>query len=186
MKILISQRDVRIPPNNFLFDCLERSWYGFLSSHQLLPVANLGIVDETIDFDCLVLSGGPDSVARHVTENLLFYHALKLNKPIVGVCHGSFAVNDLTGGVNGTVPGHENSEHDIIMDGETYRVNSFHGQSIASLGPEMMPVAVDPDGNIEAFQHQTQPIYGIVWHPERMKYPVIPVAVKKLLFDNES
>ena len=77
------------------------------------------MVDETIDFDCLVLSGGPDSVARHVTENLLFYHALKLNKPIVGVCHGSFAVNDLTGGVNGTVPGHENSEHDIIMDGET-------------------------------------------------------------------
>jgi hypothetical protein len=25
------------------------------------------------------------------------------------------------------------------------------------------------------------PIYGIVWHPERMKHPVLPNAVRKLL-----
>jgi putative glutamine amidotransferase len=181
MRILMSQRDLRIPPNNFLFDCLERSWYNLLHKHQLLPVANIGVIDETVEFDCLILTGGPDSLARHTTENLLFLHALKLNKPIVGVCHGAFAVNDLTGGINGIVPGHENTSHTISMEGGIYNVNSFHGQNIAKLGNQMIPVATDMDGNIEAFQHESKPIYGVVWHPERMKYPILPKAVVELL-----
>ena len=93
-------RDFRIPPNNFLFDCLERSWYSFLGNHHLIPHANTRTVDETIDFDCLVLSGGSDSVARNVTENLLFVHAIKRKKPILGICHGAFVVNELSGGKN--------------------------------------------------------------------------------------
>lgn len=181
MRILISQRDVRVPPNNFLFDCLERSWYQLLDQHQLIPVPNLGVIDETIDFDCLILSGGPDSLARHVTENLLFAHALKLDRPIIGVCHGAFAVNDLTGGTNGLVEGHENSSHTILLEGREHVVNSYHGQSIAELGPNMRTVATDTGGNIEAFEHAELPIYGIVWHPERMAQPVLPSAVARLL-----
>lgn len=181
MRILISQRDVRIPPNNFLFDCLERSWYQLLDQHQLIPVPNLGVIDKTIDFDCLILSGGPDSMARHVTENLLFAHALKLDRPIIGVCHGAFAVNDLTGGINGLVDGHENQNHRIMLEGVERVVNSYHSQSIAQLGPYMKVTARDTDDNIEAFEHTQLPIYGMVWHPERMPDPVLPSAVAQLL-----
>jgi putative glutamine amidotransferase len=181
MKILMSQRDLRIPPNNFLFDALERSWYELLHKHQLIPVANIGVIDETIDFDCLVLTGGPDSIARHVTEDKLFYHALKQQKPIVGICHGAFTINDLTGGKNGYIDDHTDTSHLINMEGGVYTVNSYHSQFIETLGPGMIITAKDIDGNTEAFQHESSPIYGVVWHPERMKFPVVPRAVKDLL-----
>lgn len=184
MRILISQRDVRIPPNNFLYDCLERSWYGFLDSHILFPVSNIGIVPD-IEYDCLVLSGGSDSVARNATENLLFKHALENNKPIFGVCHGAFAINDLTGGKNEIIPemipNHDLTQHEVTMEGERHVVNSYHGQIIRTLGPNMIPIATVDDGTIEAFQHTSLPIYGVVWHPERMRYPVLPKAVQNLL-----
>lgn len=182
MKILISQRDVRIPPSNFLFDALERSWNVFLSKHHLIPVPNLGKIDTSVDFDCLVLTGGPDSIERHITEDLLFYHALKLDKPIVGFCHGAFVVNDLTGGKNGYIEGHIQTEHEILMEDKIYTVNSYHGQSIETIGSDMEKLAVDLDGNIEAIKHKTKPIYGVVWHPERMTYPILPNTVKEILF----
>jgi len=188
MKILISMRDFRIPPNNFLFDCLERSWYSFLGNHHLIPHANTRTVDETIDFDCLVLTGGTDSAARNVTENLLFLHAIKRKKPILGICHGAFVVNELSGGVNSSstcydyIPAHDNTEHEVMMDGKKVLVNSYHGQTITQLGPQMVPIAIhEPDETIEAFKHQALPIYGIVWHPERMEVPVLPEDVAILL-----
>jgi putative glutamine amidotransferase len=181
MKILISQRDLRIPPNNFLFDCLERSWYNLLDKHQLIPLANIGVIDESIDFDCLVLSGGPDSLARNTTENLWFAHTRKLNKPIVGVCHGAFAITDITGGKLSRKPGHDNISHTVRMEGQIHVVNSFHSQYIESMNPDMIVIATDEEDHVEAFQHKTDPIYGIVWHPERMKDPVLPSAVKELL-----
>lgn len=186
MKILISQRDYQIPPNNFMFDCLERSWYSFLGNHHLIPHGNTRKVDDTIEFDCLVLSGGSDSIARNITENALFYHAIKLKKPILGVCHGAFAVNELTNGVNQTnwdlVPAHDHKNHDVTMDGKKVLVNSYHGQTIIQLGKSMIPLAIhEPDNTIEAFRHEHLPIFGIVWHPERMEMPVLPEAVATLL-----
>jgi putative glutamine amidotransferase len=181
MNILISQRDVRIPPSHFTFDALERSWYALFKKHNLIPVPNLGMIDESIEFDCLVLTGGPDSIERHTTEDLLFAHAYKLNKPIFGFCHGAFAVNDLTGGVNGYIDGHVQTDHEIIMEDNIYTVNSYHGQSIDKLGPDMEKVAMDLDGYTEAFKHKYKSIYGIVWHPERMKDPVLPNDVRSIL-----
>lgn len=182
MKILISQRDVRIPPSNFVFDALERSWYKFLSKHFLIPLPNTGTIDKTLDYDCLVLTGGPDSIERHTTENLIYYHTLELGKPIIGFCHGAFAVNDLSGGINGYIEGHVQTDHEIIMENKIHTVNSYHGQSIEKLGLDMETVAMDMDGNIEAFKHKQLPIYGIVWHPERMNNPVLPEDVERILF----
>jgi putative glutamine amidotransferase len=181
MRILISQRDVRIPPSFFVFDALERSWNVFLKRHQLIPVPNLCEIDKNIEFDCLVLTGGPDSIERHKTEDLLFYHALEQNKPIIGFCHGAFAVNDLTGGVNGLIEGHVGEDHEIIMENRIHTVNSYHGQSISKIGKDMEVVARDLDGNIEAIRSKTHPIYGVVWHPERMRHPVLPSDVATLL-----
>jgi len=181
MKILISQRDVKIPPSNFLFDALERSWYTLFKKHYLIPVPNLGVIDESIQFDCLVLTGGPDSIERHYTEDALFKHAEQLGKPIIGFCHGAFAVNDLTGGSNGIIDNHIHTEHYVYMDGKNQLVNSFHGQSIETIGQDMEVVALSGDDSIEAIKHKYKPIYGIVWHPERMKEPVLPNDVKSIL-----
>lgn len=186
MKIAISQREIILANsvgNRLVFDGLERAWYTFLADHELIVIPNTVnlVYLGGLDFDCVLLTGGPDSQARHLTENMLFAVAQERSIPVIGVCHGAFAVNDLSGGVNGRVHGHEDGEHDIVLEGHVQRVNTHHSQSIATLGPNMIPTAVDLDGNIEAFEHETKPIYGIVWHPERMMQPILPTSVSRLL-----
>lgn len=178
---MISQRDLRIPPGNFTFDALERNWYNLLHQHTLIPVPNIGIIDTNQEFDCAILTGGNDSIARHTTENLLFEHARSQGKPIIGFCHGAFAVNDLTGGINGEIEGHDMSSHEIDMDGIRYLVNSYHGQCIEQMGFGMQTLATAADGSIEAFGNMQSQIFGIVWHPERMKNPVLPLTVAQML-----
>ena len=46
---------------------------------------------------------------------------------------------------------------------------------------DFIAIAYDLEGNPEAFKHNTLPIYGMLWHPERMDDPVLPPEVKKLL-----
>jgi putative glutamine amidotransferase len=186
MKIAISQREIILANsvgNRLTFDGLERSWYTFLADHELVVIPNTVnlVYMGSLDFDCVLLTGGPDSQARHLTENMLFAVAQERNVPTIGICHGAFAVNDLTGGINGRIHGHDTGEHDVIMESIVWSVNSHHSQSIEKLGPNMITAAQDLEGNIEAFEHNTKPIYGIVWHPERMDQPVLPKSVRRLL-----
>ena len=180
MKILISQIEYIKPPRNFVFDALERSYYKFLHSHELMPVPNTNKVAYN-DYDCLMLTGGPDSVARNNTENLLYNDAVNKGKPIIGICHGAFTINDICKGTNGHVDDHVDADIKIIMEGNEHIVKCYHSQSIETLAKNFSAIAHDEQGTIEAFQHDTLPIYGIVWHPERMDVPVLPADVKKLL-----
>ena len=179
MRILISTIEQIRPPRNFVFDALERAYYNFFKGHTLIPAPNTIKVPEN-DYDCLVLTGGPDSVARNNTENLLYADALHKDKPIVGICHGAFAINDICKGKNGFVEGHLDSEVTIILEGVEHTVKCYHSQSIQRLADEFIPIAYDKQGNIEAFKHNSKPIYGLLWHPERMTVPVLPTEVKKL------
>jgi gamma-glutamyl-gamma-aminobutyrate hydrolase PuuD len=182
MKIAVSQREIILKNSigdDLVFDGIERAWAKFLQGHDLVPVPNTVDI-EHLDFDCLLLTGGPDSVARHLTENALYAVAYKRDLPIVGVCHGAFAINDIAGGVNGRVEGHIGTLHTVMLEGQLHEVNSYHSQSIESLGEDFLATGWDPDGTIEAFQHKTRPIYGIVWHPERQSTPVLPQAVRNL------
>lgn len=180
MKILISQLEYIRPPRNFVFDALERSYYRFLQAHELIPVPNIIKVPD-IDYDCLILTGGPDSVARNQTENLLYQDAIKNNKPVIGICHGAFVINDICKGINGHVKGHVDADIEITMEGQDHIVKCFHSQNIEKLAKDFVAVAHDKQGNIEAFKHNTLPVYGIVWHPERMDEPVLPSEVADLL-----
>lgn len=180
MKILISQIEHLRPPRYWPADTLERSYYRFLQAHTLVPVPNIIKVPD-IDYDCLILTGGPDSISRNQTENLLYNHAVKNNKPVIGICHGAFVINDINKGVNGYIDGHVDADIKITMEGEEHTVRCYHSQAIEKLGKDFKAIAHDSDGIIEAFKHISKPIYGIVWHPERMDIPVLPAEVKKLL-----
>ena len=183
MKIAVSQREIILQnPQGMtlVFDGVERNWANFLHGHTIVAVPNVVDIDH-LEFDCLLLTGGPDSVARHLTENALYATAYTRNLPIVGICHGAFAINDIAGGTNGTCAGHAGTEHPVTVDGKIRMVNSYHSQSIKTLGSDFISIARDDYGNIEAFQHKSRPIYGIVWHPERMNDPVLPDPVKALL-----
>ena len=149
--------------------------------HSLIPMPNINKVAYN-DYDCLILTGGPDSIARNNTENILFNHALQKGVPIIGICHGAFAINDIAGGANGQIDGHVDKDIKIELEGRSYSVKCYHSQSVERLADDYEVTATDIDGTIEAFQHVTKPIYGIVWHPERMEEPVLPYAVRKILF----
>ena len=177
MKILVSQEEYI--KKNHIFDGLERAYYRFLEGHELIPAPNISQVP-TVEYDCLLLTGGPDSIARHHTEDLLFADAKNKNVPIVGICHGAFVINDLCGGTHTRIEGHVNCDIEIEMQDTTYTVKCFHTQAIKTLGDNFIATAWDKSQNIHAFMHDKLPIYGIVWHPERMDQPVLPIEVSKL------
>lgn len=187
MKIIISQQERRLPPFFFTQDALERGWYRLLAGHDICPVPNIPDFDfESMQFDCLILSGGNDSVDRHLTEDRLYALAESRALPIIGVCHGAFAVNDLAGGRNAQITGHVDQDHVIRMDSQEFEVNSYHGQCIEQLPPGFEPVAHDLSGVIECFRHIFRPTWGVVWHPERQRQPVLPQDLAEFLHTDQS
>lgn len=163
-------------------DCLERSWYRLFAGHTITLLPNIPDLEfETLDFDCLILTGGGDSMARHLTENKAYAVAKSMNRAIVGFCHGAFAVNDIEGGINSHIAGHVGNDHAIMMADILQVVNSYHSQAIARLAPGFDVIATDSNANPEAFRHAFQPIWGVVWHPERMMDPILPLDLADFL-----
>lgn len=187
MKILITQAEQKNPPFFFVHDALERAWYHLLAGHELIPAPNIPNYDwDSVEYDCLVLTGGNDSMARHLTENHLYQITETAGKPIVGFCHGAFAVNDLAGGINGRIEGHVGVEHTVIIEGSPCTVNSFHSQFIAKIPPGFESLAEDANGYPEAFKHIFKPIWAVVWHPERMEIPILPKGLSDFLRTTQS
>jgi gamma-glutamyl-gamma-aminobutyrate hydrolase PuuD len=177
MNIAISQRELTI--RGTAYDCLERGWYRLFEGDTIMPIPNLGTCTLNKP-DMLVISGGDPSEIREQTERECFEYALSENIPMLGVCHGAFFLNRMYCGVNGGVNGHQGTEHDVILEGNTYTVNSYHGVAIKELGNNLTPIAW-ADKHIEAFKHNELPIWGLVWHPERMGEPVLPKELKALI-----
>lgn len=177
MKIAITQRQISI--NGITYDCLEQGWYRLFKDHELCIIPNL--IDVIVDADMLVLSGGDESEQRYKTELVVCDWAMRNNVPILGICHGAFFLNFAFGGINAVVEGHRDTEHEIIMDKQPYTVNSHHDVCIYDLGPDLISLADDGE-HCEAFKHKDYPIWGIVWHPERMDTPVLPIELEKIIY----
>lgn len=179
MKIAITQRQIEI--NGFVHDCLDPNWYKLLKNHELVIVPNLINIDLDVDIDMLVVSGGDHSNNRYKTELVVCDWAMRNNIPIMGVCHGAFFLNYAFKGVDAEIKGHRNVEHTIVMEDQEYLVNSYHDVCIYELGQDLIPIAWSGK-YVEAFKHKTLPIWGIVWHPERMEDPILPKDLMELLY----
>lgn len=109
-------------------------------------------------------------------------------KPILGICRGHQVLNVFFGGslighlkntaahAPGTA-GEPDQEHFVsvcpgsylaVLYGLRFNVNSYHHQAVDRLGSELLSLADSQDGINEAFCHQTMPILGVQWHPERL------------------
>ncbi|MFN4232661.1 gamma-glutamyl-gamma-aminobutyrate hydrolase family protein [Thermus sp.] len=52
----------------------------------------------------------------------------------------------------------------------SFRVNSYHHQGIKALGRGLKPIALSPDGLVEAVALEGHPLFlGVQWHPELLK-----------------
>lgn len=133
---------------------------------------------------------------RHVTqwddrldqwEIDIFNAFYKKEKPILGICRGIQLINVAMGGtlvqdieseVESTVHGTGcQPEHMVIAEqgsfvnslfGNKFMTNSHHHQAVKKCGEGMRVTAAAADGVTEAIEHESLPIIGIQWHPERM------------------
>lgn len=180
MNIGLTQRVVY--HNKIAYDSTEHGWYSYLKDHTLFFVANRLDQDFTNladTLDCLIITGGDDSAIRRTTELKLASQMMMLQKPILGVCHGCFLLQDVLGGTISEINDHHNTEHNIIYHDTKINVNSYHSLSIKKLHTEGKVLAVDADNNIEAWIDNN--IAGVVWHPERMETPWLPIEITNLL-----
>ena len=171
-------------------DCLDQRWatmalhLGYLP----LPLPNLATdqVPQLLDnlqLDGVLLSGGnsiaslePDSEdsapERDRFESALLTQAIARSLPVIGVCRGMQLINSEMGGRLSPITGHVAERHPLTQVGKVHIpevVNSYHNWAIPrdGLADELTPLALDSDGNVEAFESPEKILLGIMWHPER-------------------
>ncbi|GHU39665.1 glutamine amidotransferase [Spirochaetia bacterium] len=107
-----------------------------------------------------------DAPERDEVDSLLIQYAVSNKIPLAGVCRGMQSLVLYFGGTLKKVKGHIAVKHQI--NGEiTREVNSYHSLSADSIPREFTVLAHSGDGEIESIRHNTLPITGIMWHPER-------------------
>ena len=111
----------------------------------------------------------------------------KAGKPIFGICRGIQVINICLGGTliqdipqkqrHSRMGGPDDKVHlctaeeDSVMHalyGKSFLTNSAHHQAIEKPGKGLKVTLWSDDGVAEAVEHETEPIWGVQWHPERM------------------
>ncbi len=121
---------------------------------------------------------------RELFHGELFKAFFEAEKPVMGICEGSQKINCCLGGTldvdleKSCGVTHWNSAHSISCSkgsvieslwGSEAFVNSFHNFAIDKPGDGLVITAVSAQGNAEAFEHESRPVFGYQFHPERMR-----------------
>ncbi|MCR9155250.1 MAG: gamma-glutamyl-gamma-aminobutyrate hydrolase family protein [Bacteroidetes bacterium] len=190
MRIGISQRVDTVPHYHEVRDGLDHQWIPFLEQIGLQVVLIPNRLKDPaayyrdLNIQGLVLSGGNDpavlenasnvSEARDETESKLIEEARNSGHSIVGVCRGMQFLCLTFGESLSRIEGHVAQRHSLICSTNFnypngIEVNSYHNWALKTLTDEshFERLAYTADQSIEAVKHQSEPIYGIMWHPER-------------------
>ncbi len=116
----------------------------------------------------------------------IFQAALAQGLPILGICKGMQLINVALGGTLtqhlSTAHFHTSPNADLYHEtfvssdsflhdlyGKVFLTNSRHHQSVFKLGNKLTPIQwCSADYCVEALVHDTLPILGVQWHPERL------------------
>lgn len=115
---------------------------------------------------------------RDLEELALLRAFCAQRKPVLGICRGMQVINVYFGGtLLQEVAGHDGIPHPVTtvagtdaarLTGGFFKATSYHHQAVGQLGHGLRVSAYAADGLIEALEHESLPVLGVQWHPERM------------------
>lgn len=154
----------------------------FTGGHDVSPE----IYHETSHFSNVVCCR-----ARDLMEKQMLSLALERNLPILGICRG---IQFLNAALGGTLYQHLPAEHPSdtkhqqkppydqpihtvsvlnnsplqhLLGKSVLDVNSYHHQAVRQLAPVLEPMALSPDGLVEAvYMPSKKYVWAVQWHPE--------------------
>ncbi|MCX6879202.1 MAG: gamma-glutamyl-gamma-aminobutyrate hydrolase family protein [Verrucomicrobia bacterium] len=186
IRVAVSQSVIIIPNVRERRDSLDQSWWLFLAECGIQPVIIPNHIETTMRIlgstpvAGALLTGGNDLVAyggdapeRDKTESFVLRFCMDSRLPLLGVCRGMQFVQHYFGVPLSKVEGHVAVSQDILYNGTTRNVNSYHRWGSRESVPELEVFATAGDGVIKAIRHVFLPIVCIMWHPERSN-PVDP------------
>lgn len=175
--IAVTQRVDYIEKYNEYRDSLDQRWHVFFEACGITPllIPNNEKIAESLmhhpNLRGILLTGGNTTATRQVVEYKLLAHAIKTKIPLIGVCQGMQAIQSYHDIPLEKVTGHINESLPIILNGKPYITNSYHEYGARTSIPELITWAIANDGVIKAIKHESLPLTGIMWHPERYQTP---------------
>ena len=176
----VSQRVETLAGRDERRDSLDQRLLDWLAGNDLLPVPvpnRLSCLKLLWDHICpkvVILSGGNDLIdyggdapERDAVERALLERAMAERIPVFALCRGAQLVLDAFGATLELVSGHIGTHHRLVIDGQAFTVNSYHRWGCREIKAPLRILACSADGVIEAFEHESFPIVGVMWHPER-------------------
>jgi anthranilate synthase component 2 len=138
--------------------------------HDELDLAGI----EALRPDWLCISPGPKTPADAGISKAVIAHFYK-EIPILGVCLGMQAINEVFGGrtVLAPVPVH-GKRHEIFHAGEAvfaglpspFGAARYHSLMVSPANDELAITARSADGVIMGLSHRCYPLHGVQFHPE--------------------
>ena len=140
-------------------------------------------LDDVENFDCIVLSPGPDipSEAGIMPELIKRYYQ---SKPILGICLGHQAIYEAFGGklknLDTVSHGIQSEIHVVDIDEPLFNevsapvlVGRYHSwiADISTLPKDLAITSIDINGDIMSVTHKTLPVKGLQFHPESYMTP---------------
>jgi putative glutamine amidotransferase len=190
-KVLITQRVDYISSHDEYRDSLDQRWPPLMLAAGLFPVLvanNLLFVKHLLAqdrFDGLLLTGGNsllayggDSVVRDKAEQYLFRWAIKHQIPVLGVCRGMQLIQHHFSVPLQPVPDHIGEKRQLHVDSDDriarmykdlHSVSVYHSSGTYQSRPPLKTIAKTTNDVVMAIRHESLPIHGVMWHPEREK-----------------
>jgi GMP synthase (glutamine-hydrolysing) len=141
----------------------------------------------------IILSGGPSSVfepgAPTVDPRLL-----DSGVPVLGICYGMQLIAHLSGGKAAPASAREYGRADVTIRDAKGLFAGFeaqagiivwasHGDRLDEAPPHFRVTATSANAPVAAMQHDTKPIYGVLFHPEVAHTPRGGEIIHNFLFD---
>lgn len=210
-QIAISLRIVKAENYDETRDALSHDWPKLLEELGLVPIYIPNKLSDIMKYlsnfqiNGLILSGGDNlgkDPERDDTEKELLQYTISKKIPTLGICRGLQLINEHFGGIQtkNQTNSHIGKNHELDVVDEKFRkilnckkiiTNSFHKNTISTsqLSLNLRPIAIHTvDKTVEAAFHETLPIVGLMWHPERnsdkFDKQIISSIFKKTVFQN--